>query len=200
MSDPAFGGIYAIICLPTGRTYVGSSRCIRKRWYAHKRALLANKGTSKLQRAWDKYGESQFAFAVLERVDDVALLMTREQEHIDALGAYTKGLNSRPKAESNIGAHLPHSLATKEKIGRSNRIAHAGRHGPMPRGGKHSDMAKQRMSATKRALGHKFEYGGVQLTQVEWAERLGTSSRALGNRLRRGWPHERIFSERGCGY
>lgn len=60
-------GVYQILNLVNKKRYIGSaSVSIKKRWYQHLYAL--KRGTHynpHLQRAWDKYGESNFAFSVL---------------------------------------------------------------------------------------------------------------------------------------
>ncbi len=59
-------GIYKITNLINNKFYIGSGKCIRKRFYAHKTELKHNKHTnSHLQRSWNKYGEENFKFEVL---------------------------------------------------------------------------------------------------------------------------------------
>lgn len=78
-------GIYRIQNRLTLKSYVGSSYRIYRRWYEHRNKL--RKGTHKsprLQQAWNKHGEMNFVFSILEecaRGD----LFTREQFHIDAI-------------------------------------------------------------------------------------------------------------------
>jgi group I intron endonuclease len=78
-------GIYQIVSCATGKLYVGSSKSIGRRWTEHRRQLKAKVHPSpRLQRAWDKHGESNFVFSVLEEcVPEV--LFEREQFHIDRL-------------------------------------------------------------------------------------------------------------------
>lgn len=60
-------GIYKIICIPTGLAYIGQSRNISSRWYGHKHDLRNNKcKNKKLQNYWNKYGEENFDFSVIE--------------------------------------------------------------------------------------------------------------------------------------
>ena len=76
--------VYEIINIENGRSYVGSSTDIKRRWGAHVRSL--RKGThrnSHLQRAWDKYGEGAFSFCVLEVMDKEDDLTSREQYYLD---------------------------------------------------------------------------------------------------------------------
>lgn len=60
-------GIYMILCHANGRGYVGQAGLIRHRLSIHKSALRGNKHfNAHLQAAWNKYGESEFGFYVLE--------------------------------------------------------------------------------------------------------------------------------------
>lgn len=60
-------GIYRIRNLKTGRSYIGSSRNIPKRWAQHRCDLRAGRHHCVyLQRSWNKYGEEAFVFEVEE--------------------------------------------------------------------------------------------------------------------------------------
>lgn len=93
-------GIYTITNLITKQVYVGSSQDIKARWIIHKRALVLNKHHSKkLQNVWNKYGEENFAFQVLE-VCSINELTEREQYYLDTLNPQ---YNIRTIADSNRG-------------------------------------------------------------------------------------------------
>jgi group I intron endonuclease len=64
-------GIYAITHIESGRTYIGSSKNINRRFSSHKRDLK-NKlhHNPHLQASWDKYGELSFRFEILEEILD----------------------------------------------------------------------------------------------------------------------------------
>jgi len=80
-------GIYEIRNLLNSHIYIGSSISIEKRWYHHIYTL--DKKTHKnryLQRAWNKYGESNFEFNILEECDTVEeILLSLEQKYINDL-------------------------------------------------------------------------------------------------------------------
>ena len=61
-------GIYQIqSIIKPERIYVGSGINIYQRWTQHKRELRQNKHHSiKLQRHYDKYGESDLVFIIIE--------------------------------------------------------------------------------------------------------------------------------------
>jgi hypothetical protein len=83
---PASSGIYQIRCLPTGKIYIGSASNLRTRWGQHRRKL--RRGThhnTYLQAAWDKHGETNFAFTIVELVEKPDLLEA-EQGWLDRTG------------------------------------------------------------------------------------------------------------------
>lgn len=97
-------GIYRITHTASGRHYVGSAAHIRRRWAQHRAHLRRGiHHAVKLQRAWAKHGEQAFEFCVLEVVEDLGLLVQREQYWIDALGAHQAGMNSCPVAGRSVG-------------------------------------------------------------------------------------------------
>lgn len=87
-------GIYEIRCAVSGKSYVGSSCAIYKRWHGHRRHLrLGTHASPRLQQAWNKHGEAKFVFSVLEECER-AVLFAREQHHIDVA---RRDYNSMPK-------------------------------------------------------------------------------------------------------
>jgi GIY-YIG catalytic domain len=97
---PDTSGVYQIRCKRTGKIYVGSAVNIRARWDTHRRDL--RKGLHHnpfLQRAWNRYGESDFEFVALEYVE-VARLLDIEQLWIDRTGCINRrvGYNIKPEA------------------------------------------------------------------------------------------------------
>ncbi|QLG93523.1 GIY-YIG nuclease family protein [Pseudomonas yamanorum] len=108
-------GIYAIQNVISGKRYVGSAVSIRKRWTEHRRDLaLGRHKNSKLQRAWNKYGSDQFRFVILEHVESLCDLITREQHWMDKLEVVASGFNILPIAGSCLGRK--HSQETRDKI------------------------------------------------------------------------------------
>ncbi len=104
-------GIYRITNLPTGRFYIGSAVNVERRWKRHIYDFKAQRHhNSKLQRAWNKYGEHAFAFELLEEVSDASMLLEREQHYMDTLKPF---YNINPKAGSNLGHKMPDSMKQK---------------------------------------------------------------------------------------
>lgn len=112
-------GIYSITCQPTGKVYVGSAVNVSLRWRGHFRHLeTGSHHCTYLQRAWNKYGASVFAFALIEACQSESLRV-REQFHIDAV-SIDRRFNSSPTAGSLLGFKMrPESLETM-------RVAHTG--------------------------------------------------------------------------
>jgi hypothetical protein len=77
-------GIYSITNKLNGHRYVGSSINISRRKTEHFNLLRKGVHHSQyLQNAWNKYGESMFIFSSLEFVEDISILIEREQWWID---------------------------------------------------------------------------------------------------------------------
>lgn len=107
-------GIYRING-PNGKFYVGSARNIGQRWTEHKRDLrYGDHGNSKLQRSWNRHGETGFTIEVLEVVSLPDDLIKREQFWIDSLKAVVNGYNILPVAGSSLGRK--HSDETRRKM------------------------------------------------------------------------------------
>lgn len=77
---PKVMGIYQITNIYNGKKYIGKSKDIRKRWMEHIR--YSRKGeavNAHFQAAWNKHGEDSFTFQIIEVIEDVSLLSTREK-------------------------------------------------------------------------------------------------------------------------
>jgi len=68
MVESKQSGVYAIRNLVNGKRYIGSAtRCFRERWRSHRCDLKAGRHHSaRLQYSWNKHGESNFVFEVVE--------------------------------------------------------------------------------------------------------------------------------------
>lgn len=61
--------IYEIKNKTTGRVYIGRARTVKERLSSHRYNLRANKHVNKLlQSDWNKYGEDDFVFSIIEKV------------------------------------------------------------------------------------------------------------------------------------
>lgn len=79
-------GIYVIMHIPSGKMYIGQSKCILTRWESHKYQLKTKKHYNKeLQKVWNSSKESDWLFEVLESCSEEALDF-REQYYINLIG------------------------------------------------------------------------------------------------------------------
>lgn len=92
-SIPKKSGIYQIRNLVNGKVYIGSSVNMYDRWCEHRSELKHNSHHSqKLQRAYNKYGEHNLIFEVIEQVDTLELL-DKEQYYINLHNSVENGYN-----------------------------------------------------------------------------------------------------------
>jgi len=64
-------GIYSITNKVNGKIYIGQSQNIEFRWFQHKNNLNKNKHVNThLQNAWNKYGEDNFEFCIVEESEE----------------------------------------------------------------------------------------------------------------------------------
>lgn len=127
MTTRLITGVYMIENKRHRKVYVGSAaQNFDSRWQSHRNALIRGKHFNRhLQSAWDKYGGNAFRFVILERCRPSRCLK-REQHWIDWYKSYDNkyGYNSRPKAESNLGAKFgPQTEEAKIKKSIASRAA-----------------------------------------------------------------------------
>jgi group I intron endonuclease len=116
---PKCPGVYRIVNLVTGKVYVGSAAVsLRQRGLYHRSFLRRGKHDNLyLQRAWDKDGEHNFRFEVLETCETSACI-GREQHWMDLLGSAdrARGYNLCPVARSGPMEGRRHSEASRRKM------------------------------------------------------------------------------------
>lgn len=136
-------GIYKIVNSVNGKYYVGSTNNFKKRWICHRYLLKANRHhNTKLQNAWNKYGENSFNFIIVESNFDS--LLSLEQTYLDiaklnSVICYNLSFDARAPwrgkklSEShrrNVSLALTGKPKTKEhscKVGLANRGKPSGR-------------------------------------------------------------------------
>lgn len=76
-------GIYSIRQISSGKRYIGSSVNIKRRWASHRSSLRRNINDNvHLQNAWNKYGEKDFLFEILDKDVEEHLLENLENEYL----------------------------------------------------------------------------------------------------------------------
>lgn len=131
--------IYKIECLINKKIYIGSSYDTIKRWNVHRCLLRKNKHhSSRLQKAWNKYGEINFNFEIIELLNSEEFMITREQYWLDLLNTYINGFNGRPKAQNS----LHHKWTNEQRLAQSNRM----------KGKKLSDEQKKKIGLAHRGV------------------------------------------------
>jgi len=104
--------IYCILNKISLKRYIGSTSNFTKRKNTHLRELRDNTHHSTiLQSSWNKYGEENFEFLILEKIDQKEDLILREQWWIDNTPSQ---YNICKKAGSCLGRK--HSEESKKKI------------------------------------------------------------------------------------
>jgi group I intron endonuclease len=154
-------GIYAIRS-ESGRQYIGSAVCIKKRWGEHDRQLRTGKHHSRLlQREWDKRGGQGFRFEVLVWCDRDALLFY-EQRFLDAL---RPEYNTAPTAGSQLGL-----VMSPEARARMSASSASRRHGSNFKGRKHSPESLAKLSESRKGK-------GCGPRPPEWRANIGKSQK-----------------------
>ena len=74
-------GIYKITCKVNNKIYIGSTEvCFKQRFKKHKQRLRNNYHENDyLQKSWNKYGEDNFVFEILEEISDKSKVKEKEQ-------------------------------------------------------------------------------------------------------------------------
>jgi group I intron endonuclease len=154
-------GIYQIINTTNGKIYIGSSKNIEQRWWAHRSKLRANKHHNPhLQNAYNKYGINVFQISFLE-VCTLGDLIVIEQYYLDWLEPFedrgynlariakAPGQNPSPETREKLrvaGKKRIWSQATRTKI--SNSL----------KGRKMSAIAKAKLLAANLGKYHTKEH------------------------------------------
>jgi len=161
-------GIYCIRNLENGKIYIGKSNDIKIRWGNHKRLLKIGKHDNiYLQRAWNKYGEVNFIFEVLE-ICEIELLSIREIYYVALYDSNNKTVGYNIQIPTLDGVFI-HSLETKIKMSKSQK------------GKIKSEETKNKMSESKKgktfSKEHKTKMSNAKLTMSKETKMKMSNSR-----------------------
>ena len=163
-------GIYKIINKINGKYYIGSSSNVLRsdgRWHRHKWMLRNNRHNNiHLQRAWNRDGEHNFDFVIIELVPEKELLSC-EQKHLDC------DLSCRENCYnfSFVAGKIEMTKEIRSKIGVAS-------HARLQDKTKHPMYGKHHNSETRYKIHKKLS--GYQHSS-DFGERIGN---ALRNRIR----------------
>ena len=115
--------IYTITCLIDNKIYIGRTIKWSKRKVVHKSLLKNNKHkNTHLQNAWNKYGESNFSFEILEEYEP-EFLCSMENWWCNMLNSHNENYGYNIEPTSPFGV-ISCAKETKEKLSKihKNRI------------------------------------------------------------------------------
>ena len=163
-------GIYLWRNLVTNRVLVGQTINFNRRRLSYLSYLRNNnyKSNQYLQRSWNKHGEKNFRFEVLEEIKDITTLTIREQYWLDYYRHYSYGVYNQvgPADNPNIGRKL--SKATRKRMS----LSKMGKPNLKLRGRKISEAHKLAVSrATKGRLVSKETRTKLSIASKRTAKR-----------------------------
>lgn len=152
-------GIYGIKNKINEKVYVGqtSERFLRRFWHHQWKLRNNSHDNMYLQNSWNKYGENNFEYFVIEVVNDSSLLDELEIKYIDYYKKLNKSYNMLLGGGGRRG--FPLSDNAKKIIGEKNRQNMLGK--------KHSKSTKQKMSIvrTGKRVNRKTDILNVKLVK-----------------------------------
>ena len=150
-------GIYKIICLDNNKFYIGSSVDINRRLKTHINLLHKNKHKNKyLQNSWNKYGEKNFRYEIVETIYDISRLYLREKWWIDHTNCCSNkiGFNISSDPYTVIGVRKFIDL-TGQVFGRLAVLEHEGKN----KRGQHKWICKCTCGNNKTIIGDDLRSG-----------------------------------------
>ena len=113
-------GIYCIENTINNKKYVGQSINIYDRWSKHKSELRNNRhDNDHLQKSWNKYGEKNFIFYILETCDE-SELNNKERHYIELYNSLDYNYGYNLKSGGQDYNHMSDNI--KNKISKSNKM------------------------------------------------------------------------------
>lgn len=181
--------VYQIRNLINNKRYIGSTKDVIQRWKYHKDNLQKNRhGNQYLQHAWNKYGENNFVFEIIEEVNIIEGINEKQQ-----LYAREDYYFAEYKPEYNIG---------KKAEGGDNLTNHPRRDEIIKKRSETNRKVWEANPEKKKERSLKYSGEGNPRYGIEWIEE---SRNKLKNRLKlfylnnqhknKGKSHKEIFGE-----
>lgn len=181
--------IYKIINIQNQKFYVGSTTSFTERSHTHKKKLRQGKHhCTHLQAAWNKYGEENFVFVVVEKVAHYSELQAAEDRWLSAwVGkpeCYNIGTRSGAPMRGRTGDKHPSfgkAITTEQKTAISGTLKqyYAERPENHPRFGKHlSDASRAKISEHRKGkMAGADHYRFGQTVSEEVRKKIGDTQR-----------------------
>lgn len=163
------GGVYQIRNDRSGKVYIGSTACFKRRASEHRSDLVRQRhSNSYLQAAWNKWGPDAFTFSVLRVVSDYSERLKAEQGYLDArirAGLWERTYNLQKRVEQgerSCPSYTPEKTSRKRsasqraawaQLTREERRERVRRSGAGNKGRVISDA--QRMATSRAMRGRK---------------------------------------------
>lgn len=206
--------IYKIVNLLNGKFYVGSTTNMKERFRRHRILLRGNRHHCKhLQAAWNKHGEGNFVFVVVETVPPGSNLQTVEdvwlKAHVGQAYCYNKGTYSDAPMRGRSGADHPNfgvpvTLEQRQQISKTLKQYYKDNPGCHPNLGKTYDAAA-RLKISKGRKGKMagadhYRYG--QTVSDEVRKKIGDTQRGIPKAPRTISPegHAKIAAAAAAGH
>lgn len=162
-------GVYKIENMINHKVYIGQSVDIYTRWYNHKHDLRnGSHYNSHLQQSWNKYGEENFDFCIVEKCDEQFL----DQLEISYIAFY-KSYNGQFGYNLTLGGEggIPNN-ETREKLSKAN----SGANNPMF-GKRHAKDTKKKISEALSGINNP-SYGKRGKNSPHYGKHLSDEQKA----------------------
>ena len=150
MSHPKICGVYKITHIASGKSYIGVSKDINRRWAEHR--ACSGRRNSAIYAAIRKHGIDSFSWQIIEQCE-VDMLPVREQHWIAVFDTFRNGYNLTTGGEHKKEI----SYETRQKISKS----HTGK--------KLSEQAKSKLKGRKQSA-ESIEKSRIARTGIKRSE------------------------------